>query len=91
MARSSRAWNGPKPVPTFEHPRSPARLENRSIDSYRSIRVVIVGAGISGILACTRFIQKIPNLDLCIYEKNADVGGTWFENRYPGCACGTCS
>jgi cation diffusion facilitator CzcD-associated flavoprotein CzcO len=22
-----------------------------------------------------------------IYEKNSGVGGTWFENRYPGCAC----
>ncbi|KAK7716065.1 hypothetical protein SLS63_011125 [Diaporthe eres] len=22
-----------------------------------------------------------------IYEKNPSVGGTWFENRYPGCAC----
>ncbi|OAL31709.1 integral peroxisomal membrane protein [Fonsecaea nubica] len=22
-----------------------------------------------------------------IYEKNADIGGTWYENRYPGRAC----
>jgi hypothetical protein len=22
-----------------------------------------------------------------IYEKNADIGGTWLENRYPGAAC----
>lgn len=22
-----------------------------------------------------------------IYEKNEDIGGTWFENRYPGAAC----
>jgi cation diffusion facilitator CzcD-associated flavoprotein CzcO len=22
-----------------------------------------------------------------IYEKNPEVGGTWFENVYPGCAC----
>lgn len=22
-----------------------------------------------------------------VYEKNPSVGGTWFENRYPGCAC----
>lgn len=22
-----------------------------------------------------------------IYEKNPDIGGTWYENRYPGCAC----
>jgi cation diffusion facilitator CzcD-associated flavoprotein CzcO len=25
-------------------------------------------------------------IDLVIYEKNADVGGTWYENRYPGVA-----
>ena len=22
-----------------------------------------------------------------IYEKNPELGGTWYENRYPGCAC----
>lgn len=64
------------------------KVEERSIDESRPLRVVVIGAGISGILACVRFNQRIPNLDLCIYEKNADIGGTWFENRYPGCACG---
>jgi hypothetical protein len=63
-------------------------LEDRSVDEARPLRVVIIGAGISGIISCIRFTQRIPNLDLCIYEKNADIGGTWFENRYPGCACG---
>jgi cation diffusion facilitator CzcD-associated flavoprotein CzcO len=63
-------------------------VEERSVDEARRLRVVIIGAGISGILACIRFRQRIPNLDICVYEKNADIGGTWFENRYPGCACG---
>ncbi|KAJ5595436.1 uncharacterized protein N7459_001644 [Penicillium hispanicum] len=62
-------------------------VENRAIDEARPMRVVIIGAGISGIIACIRFAQRIPNLDLCVYDKNADIGGTWFENRYPGCAC----
>ncbi|KAH0592931.1 hypothetical protein MHUMG1_09384 [Metarhizium humberi] len=62
-------------------------LADRSIDDYRPIRVVVIGAGISGILASTRFPQRIPNLSLAVYEKNEDIGGTWFENRYPGCAC----
>ncbi|KHN97490.1 monooxygenase [Metarhizium album ARSEF 1941] len=26
-------------------------------------------------------------VELQIFEKNADLGGTWYENRYPGCAC----
>ncbi|KAF5003207.1 hypothetical protein FDECE_10225 [Fusarium decemcellulare] len=34
------------------------------------------------------FGQKdFTNYDLVCYEKNAGVGGTWFENRYPECAC----
>jgi heterodisulfide reductase subunit A-like polyferredoxin len=66
-------------------------VQDRSIDEARPLRVVVIGAGISGILACIRFAQRIPNIELCIYEKNADIGGTWFENRYPGCACGECS
>ena len=33
-------------------------------------------------------IQKdCENVDLVMYDKNADLGGTWFENRYPGCGC----
>ncbi|KAJ9266407.1 hypothetical protein DTO212C5_6330 [Paecilomyces variotii] len=62
-------------------------LEDRSADEYRPLRVIVMGAGISGILSIIRLTQRIPNLDLCVYEKNADVGGTWYENRYPGCAC----
>ena len=33
-------------------------------------------------------IQKhLTNVEHVIYEKNHDIGGTWLENRYPGCAC----
>ncbi|KAJ5825359.1 hypothetical protein N7474_002497 [Penicillium riverlandense] len=87
--RTSRTFNG-EPTPVAE---KADNLDNRwivkerSIDESRPLRVVIIGAGISGIMACIRFVQRIPNLELCIYDKNADVGGTWFENRYPGCAC----
>ncbi|CAI7582011.1 unnamed protein product [Penicillium bialowiezense] len=62
-------------------------VEGRAVDEQRPLRVIVIGAGISGILCCIRMNQRIANLDLCIYEKNADIGGTWFENRYPGCAC----
>ncbi|KAJ5887739.1 hypothetical protein N7495_007780 [Penicillium taxi] len=62
-------------------------VEDRSIDEARPLRIVVIGAGISGILACIRFTQRIPNVDIVLYEKNPDIGGTWFENKYPGCAC----
>ncbi|KIW77772.1 hypothetical protein Z517_07605 [Fonsecaea pedrosoi CBS 271.37] len=32
-------------------------------------------------------MKRLKSYELTIYEKNKDVGGTWFENRYPGCAC----
>jgi cation diffusion facilitator CzcD-associated flavoprotein CzcO len=66
-------------------------IEERSIDHARPMRVVVIGSGLSGIIASIRLRQRVPNLDLCIYEKNDDVGGTWLENRYPGCACGMLS
>ena len=46
-------------------------------------RVVIVGAGMSGLLAAHRLRQA--GVPFIIVEKNDDVGGTWFENVYPGC------
>lgn len=46
-------------------------------------RVAIIGAGMSGLLAAHRLSQA--GVPWVIYEKNADVGGTWLENHYPGC------
>ena len=45
--------------------------------------VLIVGAGMSGILAGIK-MQEI-GLDYKIYEKGQAVGGTWHDNTYPGC------
>ncbi|RAQ54033.1 flavin-binding monooxygenase [Aspergillus flavus] len=74
---------------TQKKPQSANRcfVEPRSVDESRALRVVIIGSGISGIISSIRFRQRIPNVDLCVYEKNPDIGGTWYENRYPGCAC----
>jgi len=48
-----------------------------------AFRVLIVGAGMSGLLAAYRLQQA--GVDHVVIEKNDDVGGTWLENRYPGC------
>jgi 4-hydroxyacetophenone monooxygenase len=45
--------------------------------------VLVVGAGMSGLLAAHRLRQA--GVDVVIVEKNDDVGGTWYENSYPGC------
>jgi 4-hydroxyacetophenone monooxygenase len=49
----------------------------------RVFRVLIIGAGMSGILAAHRLHQA--GVTTMVVDKNDDVGGTWFENTYPGC------
>ena len=44
---------------------------------------VVIGAGMSGLLAAHRLQQA--DVPFVVIEKNRDVGGTWFENQYPGC------
>jgi cation diffusion facilitator CzcD-associated flavoprotein CzcO len=50
-------------------------------------RIITIGAGAAGLNLARQIDKYMENVDHVIYEKNADVGGTWFENRYPGCAC----
>ncbi|TDG14208.1 FAD-binding protein [Seongchinamella unica] len=44
--------------------------------------VLIIGGGMSGLLAAIRLQEA--GIPYVLIEKNASVGGTWFENRYPG-------
>ena len=53
----------------------------------KDFHVVIVGAGVSGI--CAAIQLKEAGISFEIIEKNDEVGGTWLENRYPGCAVDT--
>ncbi|EHA18389.1 hypothetical protein ASPNIDRAFT_139537, partial [Aspergillus niger ATCC 1015] len=62
-------------------------ISERPIDQPRPLKLIYIGAGISGIVAAIQFLKAVPHLELTIYEKNPELGGTWFENRYPGCAC----
>lgn len=48
-----------------------------------AFHVLIIGAGMSGLLAGYRLKQA--GVPFTIVEKNPSVGGTWFENTYPGC------
>ena len=49
----------------------------------RPFRVLVIGAGMSGLLTAHRLRQA--GVDFVVVEKNDDVGGTWLENTYPGC------
>jgi 4-hydroxyacetophenone monooxygenase len=49
--------------------------------------VLVIGAGICGLTLSVKLASL--GIEHTIIEKNADVGGTWFENRYPGCGVDT--
>lgn len=65
----------------------PFSAKNEPIENSRPLKVRVIGAGLSGVCLGIRIPQRLRNVDLAIYEKNDGVGGTWWENRYPGCAC----
>ena len=46
-------------------------------------RVLVIGAGMSGLLAAHRLRQA--GVEVAIVDKNDGIGGTWWENTYPGC------
>ena len=48
---------------------------------------VIVGAGPSGISAACQLQRQLGLSKLKIFERGADFGGTWANNRYAGAAC----
>lgn len=57
-------------------------MKGRSVP--QDFRVIIAGAGLSGI--CLAIHLREAGIPFVIYEKNSGVGGSWFENTYPGAA-----
>ena len=57
-----------------------------SSQSNDDVRIVIIGAGMAGILSAIK-LQELGYENFTIYEKSDRVGGTWRENTYPGIAC----
>lgn len=55
-------------------------ISDRPINAPRPLKVIYIGAGVSGIIAAIQFRKLVPSIDLAIYEKNPEIGGTWYEN-----------
>ncbi|KAL4864933.1 hypothetical protein BDV12DRAFT_175457 [Aspergillus spectabilis] len=53
---------------------------------YTQSTVVIIGAGISGMCMAIDLLRR-NHRNFVILEKGSAVGGTWNDNKYPGCAC----
>ena len=50
------------------------------------LRVAIIGSGFAGIGTAVR-LQQDGTENFLLFERAADLGGTWRDNSYPGCAC----
>ncbi|KAL3455430.1 hypothetical protein BJX64DRAFT_297637 [Aspergillus heterothallicus] len=64
-------------------------IRDQPIGTRRHIRIACMGAGYSGLMMAIVFNERMKGRDaeFVVYERNADLGGTWLENRYPGCKC----
>lgn len=52
----------------------------------RDLRIAIIGAGPGGLCMAIR-LKEAGFENFVLLEKGEGVGGTWYHNRYPGCAC----
>ncbi|MGI0151907.1 MAG: flavin-containing monooxygenase, partial [Thermoplasmata archaeon] len=64
--------------------RAPEKAGGRAPE-VRDVDAVVVGAGVSGLYAMHRL--RGIGLDVVGIEAGAEVAGTWYWNRYPGCRC----
>jgi 4-hydroxyacetophenone monooxygenase len=65
----------------WREPSDPARLKD--------FTVTVIGAGMGGLNAALQLRQA--GFPVTVIEKNTGVGGTWWENRYPGARVDTAS
>ena len=63
---------------------APARAQAAPLPAHA--RVVVVGSGFAGIATAVRLLGR-GTRDVVVLERGDDVGGTWRDNTYPGCAC----
>ena len=60
----------------------PSAQAGSMFDQEPDYQVVIIGAGVTGIYQAKRL--KDLGVRMTVLEANADLGGTWYNNRYPG-------
>jgi cation diffusion facilitator CzcD-associated flavoprotein CzcO len=65
---------------TADRTRPPEVLATAELD------IAVIGSGFSGLAMAVRLLEAGMR-DFVVLERGADVGGTWRDNSYPGCAC----
>ena len=74
---------------TFEYPKPPYQVLDQYHSKASKVRIASAGAGVSGICLAYKMERLLEEgtWELTLYEKNRRIGGTWFENTYPGVGC----
>lgn len=67
--------------------KAPYVIKEDPIGTLRRVRIVTIGAGVSGINMIRTLRLHTSNFEHVVYEKNSEIGGTWYENSYPGLRC----
>ncbi|KAF4987339.1 hypothetical protein FDECE_15473 [Fusarium decemcellulare] len=62
-------------------------IKDEPIENQRPMRVIVIGAGFSGIYTTIRLSQRLRNVSIQVYEQNNETSGVWWMNKYPGLAC----
>src|SRR6266568_3472416 len=69
-----------------DHHTHPLDESSNSQSPIKHVLVAILGAGFSGLGMAIRLKQRGQH-DFVVIEQATDIGGTWRDNTYPGCAC----
>lgn len=56
-------------------------IPDRYIGQKRRVRVITIGGGASGINMAYQIKKYMENVEHVVYEKSAELGGTWLDNR----------
>ncbi|MDG1124299.1 MAG: NAD(P)/FAD-dependent oxidoreductase [Pseudomonadales bacterium] len=60
-----------------------SQIENIfSIDAHLDYQAIVIGAGVAGIYQIKRLAEL--GVRATVLDGNPDLGGTWYNNRYPG-------
>jgi len=72
---------------TAPHPEAPAATPPSPTTQPASRhRIIVVGTGFSGLCMGVK-LREMGEDDFVLLERAGEVGGTWRDNTYPGCAC----
>ena len=76
-------YGGRPPAVPQDAPAAPPQAQEGGSDGFR---IVIIGAGFAG-LGMAIQLKRAGIESFSIFERAAEVGGTWRDNTYPGAAC----